>query len=128
MKPGFAFLTAVGALGVWLYVQLAPFPVDRRWDEFKRLPGVEDVVEWNDMRAIKAEFNAAEGAGIQFSRRGETTSWASFDEWKADYDAADRDARYWYNQVRNAELFEEAREDLEPRRRADHSRHCASWR
>lgn len=115
MKPGLALFTALFGLGVWLYVQLAPYPSERRWDEFKRLPGVEDVVEWNDMRAIKAEFSASEGQGIHFNRRGETVSWATFDEWKADFDAYDRDARYWYNEVQNAEAFQAAREDLEPK-------------
>ena len=114
MKPGLALFTADGALGVLLYFQLAPFPVDSRWDEFKRLPMVEDVVEWNDMRAIKAEFSAADGAGIQFDRGGEASSWASFEEWKADFDAFDRNARYWYNKVQNADALEAARDDLEP--------------
>lgn len=114
MKPGLALLTALFGLGVWLYVQLAPYPSERRWDEFKRLPGVEDVVEWNDMRAIKAQFSEAGGQGIRFNRKGETSNWASFEEWKVDFDAYDRNARYWYNAVQNADLLEEARKDLEP--------------
>ena len=106
MKPGLTLFAALAGLGIWLYVQLAPYPVDQRWSQFQRLPGVEKVVEWNDMRPIKAEFRQAENGTISVSRRGEVSTWASFEEWKADFDAYDRSARYWYNRVRNSEAFD----------------------
>ena len=113
MKPGFAFVTVLAGLGGWLYVQLALYPVDRRWDEFKRLPGVEHVVEWNDMRAIKAEFEGTEDGSVSLMRHGETITWNSFEEWKADFQAYDRSALFWYNKTKNAEAFAKLERDAD---------------
>lgn len=113
MKPGFAIITVLAALGGWLYIELSPYPAEQRLEEFKRLPGVEHVVEWSDMQDIRKAFEEAEGGIISITRRGETTSWTSFDEWKADFDAYDRDARFWYNKTKNAEAFEKLTEEAD---------------
>jgi|GEM_PF-1712987 len=117
MKPGFALITLLAALGGWLYIELSPYPADKRLEEFKRLPGVEQVVEWGDMRDVRQAFEQAEDGIVSITRRGETASWSSFDEWKAEFDAYDRDARYWFNKVQNADRFakvkEKAQEDAD---------------
>ena len=113
MKPGFAFITAIAALAGWLYVELSPYPANERMQKFKQLPGVESVVEWNDMRDIRAAFEQAESGAISISRRGETSTWSSYEEWESDFESFDRNARYWYNKVKNAEAFEKLNEEAD---------------
>ncbi|MGB0651000.1 MAG: hypothetical protein ACPG8N_09645 [Rhodothermales bacterium] len=102
MKLGLTLIAAIAALGVWLFVQLAPYPAERRWEEFNRLPGVENVVEWNDMRHIRAEFSASPQGEITYQGREYLSTWTSFEDWKSDFDANDRNARTWYHRALHA--------------------------
>lgn len=110
MKPSVVLIAALAGLGGWLYMQLSPYPADQRLQEFKKLPGVESVVEWSEMRIIERQFNDAENGSVSFSRDGVTSTWNSVAEWKADFEAFDRNARYWYNMQQNAERSAAAKE------------------
>ncbi len=107
MKFGFALFTLFGFIGAWLVIELSPYPADQRLQQFKRLPGVENVVEWSEMQAARAAFRSSEDGTVSLSRAGKSVTWSSFDEWKSDFDAYDRDARFWYNKVQNADRFAE---------------------
>lgn len=107
MKPSVVLIAALAGFGGWLYIQVSPYPANQRLHRFKQLPGIESVVEWNEMRKVQAAFDAAEDGVVSITRRGETTSWSSFDDWKADFDEHGRDARFWYNKLINANAFEE---------------------
>jgi len=113
MKPGIILLTALTAFGGWLYVELAPLPANQRMQKFQRLPVVADVIEWSDMREMRAAFEQSESGVISITRRGETTTWDSFEDWKSEFDAFDRDARFWYNKVKNADAFEQLQQEAD---------------
>lgn len=118
MKLSFAIFTLFGFLGAWLVIELSPHPADQRFQEFKKLPGVENLVEWSELRPVRQAFERADEGTVTFTRDGVTSTWASIDEWKTDFDAFDRNARYWYNQQQNANRFEEARAKAQTMARA----------
>jgi hypothetical protein len=113
MKPSIVLLAALAGIGGWLYIQLSPYPANQRLHELKRLPGVESVVEWSEMRKVQAAFDNAEDGVISIVRRGHTTSWNSFDEWKADFEANGRDASFWYNKLMNEKAWAEMEQQAE---------------
>jgi hypothetical protein len=113
MKFSFSLLTLFGLLGGWLYIELSPYPASQRMEKFQQLPGVENVVEWSEMRSIRAAFERADNGTVSITRRGETSTWNSFEEWKVDFDAYDRDARFWYNKTQNAEAFDKLTEEAD---------------
>lgn len=91
----------LAGIGEYVYVELAPFPPERRQAKIEQMPIVRLFVAHADRQRVKAAFARSEDGTILRANRRDTVRWESPDAFWEDFQAGKYMARFQLLDIRN---------------------------